>query len=72
MFEQHFVHTREQKVDKIFIDSINLSFEEWLTFPGIQSYWKLSSDLFVPEFRMHVDDLVEKVEERGYHSSFKQ
>jgi hypothetical protein len=29
MFEQHFVHIRQQKVDQIFVESITLSFEEW-------------------------------------------
>jgi hypothetical protein len=72
MFEQHFVHIRQQKVDQIFVDSINLSFEEWLTFPGIQRWWELSRDLFVPEFREHVDDLIKKAKVRGYSSTFKQ
>ena len=71
MFEQHFVHIRRQKVDQMFVDSINLSFQEWLTFPGIQRWWELSRDLFVPEFREYVDDLIEKAKVRGYNSTFK-
>ena len=72
MFEQHFVHIRRQKVDPVFIESINLSFDELLTFPGIQRWWDLSKDMFVPQFRDHVDDLIEKAKIRGYSSTFKQ
>jgi hypothetical protein len=72
MFEQHFVHIEQQKVDPIFVDSINLSFEEWLTFPGTQRWWSLSNDMFVRQFRDHVDRLIEKAKIRGYNSTFKQ
>jgi hypothetical protein len=72
MFEQHYLHIQQQKVDQTFVDSINLSFEEWLTFPGIQRWWELSGDMFVPKFRDHVDTMIEKAKIRGYGSSFKQ
>ena len=72
MFEQHFVHIRQQKVDPIFVESVNLSFEEWLTFPGVQSWWDQSKDMFVTQFRDHVDDLIEKAKIRGHSSTFKQ
>ena len=72
MFEQHFVHVGQQKVDPIFIESISLSLEEWLTFPGIRRWWDLSKDMFVPQFRDYVDDLTEKAKIRGYSSTFEQ
>ena len=72
MFEQHFVHIGQRKADPIFIESISLSFEEWLTFPGIRRWWDLSKEMFVPQFRDHVDDLIEKAKIRGYSSTFKQ
>jgi hypothetical protein len=72
MFEQHFVHVGQRIADPIFIESINLSFQEWLTFPGIRRWWDLSKDMFVPQFRDHVDDLIEKAKIRGYSSTFKQ
>jgi len=72
MHEQHFAHIGQQNVDPIFVESIHLSFEEFLTFPGTQSWWDLSKDLFVTQFRDHVDGLVEKAKIRGYSSSFKQ
>ena len=72
MFEQHYVHIQHHKVEQTFIDSISLSFEEWLTFPGIQSWWELTGDMFEPQFRKHVDKMVEKAKLRGHSSSFKQ
>jgi hypothetical protein len=71
MFEQHFVHIQKQNVEQIFVDSINLSFEEWLTFPGIQRWWDLSSDMFEPQFREHVDKMIAKAKIRGYSSTFQ-
>jgi len=71
MFEQHHVHIQHHKVEQAFIDSINLSFEEWLTFPGIQRWWELTSDMFEPRFREYVDQLVEKAKVRGHSSTFK-
>ena len=70
--EQQFVHIRQQKADPIFVESINLSFEEFLTFPGTQRWWELSKDLFVPEFRDHVASMIEVAKVRGYSSSFKE
>ena len=72
MFEQHFVHVGQQKVDPSFVESINLSFEEWLTFPGIQRWWDLSKDMFEPQFREHVDKMIAKAKIRGYSSTFHQ
>ena len=72
MFEQHFVHIRQQKVDQIFVESITLSFEEWLTFPGVRRWCDLSQDMFVPQFRDYVDELIEKAKVRGYNSTFEQ
>ena len=72
MFEQHFVHIQERKVDQLFVDSINLSFEEWLTFPGIQQWWNNSKDMFVPNFRTHVYELIKSANLRGYSSSFEE
>ena len=71
MFEQHYVHIRQQKADPLFVDSINLSFEEWLTFPGIQRWWELSNDMFVPQFRDHVAGMIAAAKVRGHSSSFK-
>jgi hypothetical protein len=71
-FEQQFVHLVQQKVDPTFVESVNLSFVEWLTFPGIQRWWGLSKDMFAPQFRDHVDDMIEKAKIRGYHSTFEQ
>jgi hypothetical protein len=69
--EQQFVHTRQQKADPIFVESINLSFEEFLTFPGTQRWWEICEEMFVPEFRDHVNKKLESAKDRGYQSSFK-
>ena len=70
--EQHFVHIRQQKADPIFVESINLSFEEWLAFPGTQRWWELSNGMFVPEFRDYVADKIEAAKARDYSSSFQE
>lgn len=72
VFEQHFVHIQQNKVDQMFVESINLSFQEWLTFPGIQRWWELSNDMFVVEYREYVANLIEKAKVRGYNSTFDQ
>jgi hypothetical protein len=71
MFEQHHVHIQHHKVEQAFVDSMNLSFQEWLTFPGIQRWWELTSDMFEPRFREYVDQMVEKAKVRGHISTFK-
>ena len=70
MFEQHYVHIQHHKVEQTFVDSINLSFEEWLTFPGLQRWWELTSDMFEPQFREHVDEMVVRAKVRGHSSTF--
>jgi hypothetical protein len=70
--EQHFVHIQQHKVDQVFIDSINLAVEEWLTFPGAQRWWDLSKDMFVPQFREHIDNMIEIAKVQGYSSSFQE
>ena len=69
--EQFFFHIRQQKADPIFVESINLSFEQFLTFPGTQRWWEICKDMFVSEFRDHVEGKIESARERGYKGSFK-
>jgi hypothetical protein len=70
VYEQIHLHT-QTTVDPDFVKSIDLSYFEWLTFPGIQRWWEVSKDIFEPNFRNHIDTLVEKAKEKGYKSSFK-
>lgn len=70
--EQHFVHIQQQKVDQIFVESINLAVEEWLTSPGVQSWWEQCKDMYVPRFREYIDNVIEIAKARGYRSSFQE
>jgi len=71
LLEQERLHIRKGHIEPEIFDSMNRARFEFLTFPGVQTWWKLSKELFASEFQAHVDDLIEKAQKKGYDSTFK-
>jgi hypothetical protein len=48
--EQQYLHVRLGNLDGTYFISIHKSFLEFLAFPGVQEWWRLSSDTFEDSF----------------------
>ena len=46
VLEQQFLHTKRSSIDIDYFESINTSFTEALTFPGVLQWWETSGDSF--------------------------
>lgn len=68
--EQQFLHRRRVSIDSTYFSSIDHSFTEGLTFPGLLRWWDLSQDMFDVEFREHVSMMIKSANRRGYRGSF--
>ena len=71
LLEQEQLHISKGHIEPEIFESMNRARFEFLTFPGVQTWWNLSKDLFGSEFQAHVDDIIEKAKRRGYDSTFK-
>jgi hypothetical protein len=70
--EQQHLHVSKGHIDPSFFQSLNLTYFEWLRFPGMQQWWDVSRDLFEEGFRARVDAQMAEAKEQGYSSSFKE
>jgi len=71
LLEQERLHISKGHIEPEIFESMNRARFEFLTFPGVQSWWKGSKNLFASEFQSHVDDLIERARQKGYESTFK-
>jgi hypothetical protein len=69
--EQQYLHETNTNVDSSYFESIHSTFEEWLTFPGVQEWWDVSGNMFGAQFRQKVDADIVVAKKKGYSSSFK-
>ena len=69
--EQQYLHEVRTNVDSIYFESIHNTYEEWLTFPGVQEWWDVSDKMFGEKFRHKVDADIMVAKKKGYSSSFK-
>jgi hypothetical protein len=69
--EQQYLHTKHQSIDDLYLRSTELSFKEFIAFPGIQTWWQLSGHDFIEEFRTHIDSLMAEAKATDFKSSFK-
>ena len=67
--EQQHLHRRRVSIDAYYFSSMDNSFTEGLTFPGLRQWWELSQDMFDKDFRNHVGKMIEAANERGYQGS---
>ena len=70
--EQQYLHVRHGSIDPLYLSSIDRSKKEFLSFPGVQTWWHLSEHAFHDEFCEHVEDLLCDANKIDYKSSFKQ
>ncbi|MEQ8694012.1 MAG: hypothetical protein RIC85_01630 [Gammaproteobacteria bacterium] len=70
--EQQHVHVNKGHIDPAFFQSLNLTYFEWIRFPGIHQWWEVSKGQFEEEFRERVDKQIAEAKKKGYASSFKQ
>ena len=69
--EQQHLHVEKGHIDPAFFDSMDRTYFEWLTFPGVQEWWVGSKEFFEPGFRARIDALFERAKEKGYQSTYK-
>ncbi|MEH6639477.1 MAG: hypothetical protein V7717_09400 [Porticoccaceae bacterium] len=70
--EQQYLHTCHGSIDPIYLSSIDRSKKEFLSFPGVQTWWHLSTHGFHDEFCEHVEELIAEANATEFQSSFKQ
>ena len=68
--EVQFFHTKNKNVEASFLDSINLIFCEFLTWPGVQQWWEVSKHGFENEFREQIERQLEESKTKSYASTF--
>lgn len=70
--EQQYLHICHGSIDPLYLSSIDRSKKEFLSFPGVQTWWRLSEHAFDDEFCEHVEALLVEANETDFKSSFKQ
>lgn len=70
LMELQLIHIQKSGVDDSYFISTNLGFEEFMTFPGVQTWWETSREHFEGSLRARVDKLVVEGKERGYNTTF--
>ena len=71
LVEQQHLHVSKGNIDPAFFESMDKTYFEWLTFPGVQQWWELNHDYFSSEFRASVEAQVILAKEKGYASTLK-
>ena len=71
IMEQQFLHTKSGNVEASYLDSVNKAYREWLIFPGVQQWWKLSKHYFVSIFCRHIEQEMEAGEKEEEASTFQ-
>lgn len=71
VMEQQFLHTLHASIDARYLSSIKRSQKEFFDFPGVQTWWKLSTHSFDEDFRLHIDVLIEEAGATDFKSSFR-
>jgi hypothetical protein len=69
--EQQYLHIRLGNLDGTYFISIQKSFLEFLAFPGVQEWWRLSSDTFEDSFCEEVERDIVKASNQKPSSSFE-
>ncbi len=69
--EQQYIHVKQGNVDPLYFASLNLTYFELLSFPGVQQWWDGSKNMFEDEFRKLVDEKIASAKSKGYSSTFK-
>jgi hypothetical protein len=70
--EQQFLHTQSGNVDRKYFVSANKAFDEFLTFPGMHSWWENNRKYFEEDFAAHVDEKLVIAKAKGYESTFSE
>lgn len=69
--EQQYLHTCHGSIDPIYLSSVDRSKKEFLSFPGVQTWWRLSAHGFHDEFCEHVEELIAEANATEFQSSFR-
>lgn len=70
IYEQQCIHVEQGHFDPAFFESVDKTFFEWLTFPGVQQWWARNKGFFESSFEARVDRLLVQARQQGYDSSF--
>jgi hypothetical protein len=69
--EQLYLHVRLGNLDDTYFTSIQKTYMEFLAFPGVQEWWRLSGHMFEDSFREEVERDIVKASNQKRSSSFE-
>jgi len=69
VIEAQYLHLHTENVNPAYFESIQMSFSEFLSYPGAQQWWELSKGLFGVDFRKYLDNLVLEAKENKYDNT---
>ena len=69
--EQQYLHVHHGKIDPIYFRSQKIAFIELLAFPGVQTWWELSKELFEEGFRARIELDFETARSLNYQGSYQ-
>ena len=71
VLEEQYLHIEKGHIDPAFFKSMDKTFFEWLTFPGVHAWWEGNNGFFEDGFRRRMDKQFLAAKARGYSSTFK-
>ena len=71
MLEQQFLHIKSGNVEASYLESVNKAYREWLVFPGVKQWWKLSKHHFDSGFCAYIEQEMQAGEQEEYASTFQ-
>ncbi len=71
ILEQQFLHIKSENVEASYLESVSKTYREWMLFPGVKQWWKLSTHHFDPGFCAYIEREMQAGEQQEYASTFK-
>ncbi len=70
VMELQYFHSKKRNIDASFLDSINRTLSEILSFPGVQQWWETTHYSFEDGFQQHIEHLLSESKTKSYPSTF--
>ena len=70
VMEQQYLHTHHGSIDSSYVASNERSVKEFLSLPGVQTWWEYTSHSFDDDFRMHIERLLVEARATEFKTSF--
>lgn len=69
--EQQYLHIDLGNIDPVYFASLNIAFLEFLSFPGVQTWWEMSNGLFESGFRERIERDFKAAKRLNYKGSYQ-